>query len=52
MLARFAGGRPGPLPAIENFLRAHADFEIDEERAGKFLISHHPKGWLQRKLAR
>jgi cephalosporin hydroxylase len=46
---RFAGGRPGPLRAIESFLCAHDDFEIDEERAQKFLISHHPKGWLRRK---
>ena len=46
---RFAGGRPGPLRAIESFLCAHDDFEIDEERAQKFLISHHPKGWLRRR---
>jgi cephalosporin hydroxylase len=44
----FAGGRPGPLPAIEEFLRTHPEFEVDEERARKFLISHHPKGWLKR----
>jgi cephalosporin hydroxylase len=48
-LPRFAGGRPGPLPAIEEFLKANADFELDEERSRKFLISHHPKGWLRRK---
>jgi cephalosporin hydroxylase len=45
----FAGGRPGPLPAIEEFLRGHPEFELDEERSRKFLISHHPKGWLRRK---
>src|SRR5262249_3766573 len=48
-LPRFAGGRPGPLPAIEDFLRTATEFEVDEERARKFLISHHPKGWLRRK---
>lgn len=48
-LPLFAAGRPGPLPAIEDFLHSHAEFEIDEERSRKFLISHHPKGWLRRK---
>ena len=48
-LPRFAGGRPGPLLAIEDFLRTHPQFEVDEERSRKFLISHHPKGWLRRK---
>jgi len=45
----FAGGRPGPLPAIEGFLRTNVEFELDAERSRKFLISHHPKGWLRRK---
>ena len=48
-LSMFRGGRPGPLAAIEDFLRTNADFELDEERSRKFLISHHPKGWLRRK---
>jgi cephalosporin hydroxylase len=48
-LPMLAGGRPGPLGAIEDFLRTHAEFELDEERGRKFLISHHPKGWLRRK---
>src|SRR5262245_1867442 len=26
---RFAGGRPGPLPAIENFMRTATEFEVD-----------------------
>lgn len=42
-------GRPGPLPAIENFLAHHPEFEADEERCRRFLITHHPKGWLRRK---
>ena len=49
MQPRFAGARPGPLAAIEDFMRTATDFEFDEERARKFLISHHPKGWLKRK---
>jgi cephalosporin hydroxylase len=50
-LPRFAAGRPGPLAAIEDFLGATSDFELDEERSRKFLISHHPKGWLRRKAS-
>jgi cephalosporin hydroxylase len=48
-LPRFAPGRPGPLAAIEDFLSTTNDFELDAERGAKFLISHHPKGWLRRK---
>lgn len=43
--------RPGPLPAIEDFLRSTDDFELDVERCERFLITHHPKGWLRRKPA-
>ena len=45
----FASGRPGPLPAIEAFLKNHPEFEVDRERCERFLISHHPKGWLRHK---
>ena len=48
-LPRYAPGRPGPLAAVEDFLKSTADFELDMERSRKFLISHHPKGWLRRK---
>jgi cephalosporin hydroxylase len=41
--------RPGPLAAIEEFLRDHDEFEVDQERCERFLITHHPKGWLRRK---
>jgi cephalosporin hydroxylase len=44
----FEPGRPGPLPAIEDFLRTTKDFELDRERTDRFLITHHPKGWLKR----
>ena len=48
-LPLFAGARPGPLPAIEAFLEAHPEFEVDTERCGRFLITHSPKGWLRRR---
>jgi len=47
-LDQFKGGRPGPLFAIEDFLRTHAEFVVDHERCDRFLISHHPRGWLRR----
>ncbi len=48
-LSRFADGRPGPLPALEEYLSAHPEFEVDVARCEKFMISHHPRGWLKRK---
>jgi cephalosporin hydroxylase len=44
----FAHARPGPLRAIEAFLPKHREFEIDQEKVGRFLITHHPEGWLKR----
>jgi cephalosporin hydroxylase len=49
---RFAEGRPGPLVAIESFVAEHKEFEVDLVRSNKFLITHHPKGWLRRKSER
>lgn len=40
---------PGPLPAIEDFINHHPEFEIDEERCNRFIITQHPKGWLKRR---
>jgi len=40
--------RPGPLPAIRQFLRGHPEFEIDRSRSSRFLVTHHPLGWLRR----
>lgn len=40
--------RPGPLAAIEDFLRADGNFVVDEERSNRYLFSHSPKGWLTR----
>jgi cephalosporin hydroxylase len=47
----FKAARPGPLPAIDAFLRTTTDFELDRERCQRFLITHHPHGWLRRKGA-
>jgi cephalosporin hydroxylase len=41
--------RPGPLPAIRRFLRAHPEFTLDGRMNERFLISHHPLGWLRRR---
>lgn len=41
-------GRPGPLPAIEDFVRAHPEFQVDLEKSERFVVTHHPKGWLKR----
>lgn len=49
VLPVFAEDRPGPLRAIEEFLKAHDEFELDRARTEKFLLTHHPKGWLRRK---
>ena len=38
---------PGPLQAIETFLAASDEFEIDRERE-KFLITFNPSGYLKR----
>ncbi|MEQ1828550.1 MAG: CmcI family methyltransferase [Pirellula sp.] len=40
---------PGPLVAIHEFLPHHPEFEVDHQRCEKFLITHHPLGWLRRK---
>jgi cephalosporin hydroxylase len=47
----FSVWRPGPLPAIEAFLASTDEFEVDTERCERFLITHHPRGWLRRKRA-
>jgi cephalosporin hydroxylase len=49
MLPVFRAGRPGPLIAIQDFLKSNDAFEVDVERTERFLITHHPKGWLRRK---
>jgi cephalosporin hydroxylase len=48
-LFMFRRGRPGPLGAIRDFLRSHPEFEIDQARSRRFLVTHSPMGWLRRK---
>jgi cephalosporin hydroxylase len=48
-LAMFADTRPGPLPANRDFLERHPEFEHDKERNERFLLTHHPLGWLRRR---
>jgi cephalosporin hydroxylase len=43
--------RPGPLPAIQAFLARHPEFTVDERLNERFLITHHPAGWLRRSAA-
>ena len=50
VLPMFARSRPGPLPAIQDFLRRHSDFQVDMERCQRFLLTHHPLGWLRRAM--
>ena len=47
-LGMFADSRPGPKPANEDFLERHPEFEYDAERNEKFLLTHHPLGWMRR----
>jgi len=44
----FRSSRPGPLPAIHEFLARHGEFAVDRERCERFVITHHPDGWLRR----
>jgi cephalosporin hydroxylase len=47
-LPMFACARPGPLRAIETFLAEHPEFTIASQWDRRFLVTHHPSGWLQR----
>jgi cephalosporin hydroxylase len=38
---------PGPLQAVEAFVAANPDFEIDESRE-RYLLTYNPKGYLRR----
>jgi cephalosporin hydroxylase len=48
-LSFYRNVRPGPLRAIQQFLVRSSDFEVDEARCRRFLVTHHPCGWLRRK---
>jgi cephalosporin hydroxylase len=45
----FRDSRPGPLEANRDFLRRHPEFEHDRERNERFVLTHHPLGWLRRR---
>jgi cephalosporin hydroxylase len=45
----FRDSRPGPLQANRDFLSRHPEWEHDRERNDRFLLSHHPLGWLRRR---
>jgi cephalosporin hydroxylase len=49
VLPVFRAGRPGPLKAIREFLAEHPEFEVDTARSERFLVTHHPCGWLRRR---
>jgi cephalosporin hydroxylase len=51
-LPMFKDARPGPLPAITDFIAAHPEFVVDGSFNGRFPITHHPSGWLRRRSAR
>lgn len=38
---------PGPLPAVEFFLKNHKNFTVDKDRE-RYLISYNPRGYLKR----
>ena len=44
----FRDTRPGPLGANREFLERHPEFEYDRERNERFILTHHPLGWMRR----
>jgi cephalosporin hydroxylase len=48
-LRAFRASRPGPLPANAAFLDRHPEFVHDRERNERFLVTHHPLGWMRRR---
>ncbi|MGA8622024.1 MAG: CmcI family methyltransferase [Candidatus Sulfotelmatobacter sp.] len=41
------GWGPGPMEAVEDFLKTHDNFVVDRSRE-KFLLTFYPRGWLKR----
>jgi len=39
---------PGPMEAVEEFLRENTDFIVDEDKGRKFLLTFNPKGYLRK----
>jgi cephalosporin hydroxylase len=48
-MSYFKSSRPGPVPAIHEFLARHQEFSIDRSKCDRFLITQHPDGWLRRR---
>jgi cephalosporin hydroxylase len=48
-LPAFASDRPGPLEAIRRWLPDHPEFQIETKWDGRFILTHHPRGWLRRR---
>ncbi len=51
VVSGFEAGRPGPLRALQNFMLnggPSRGFSVDQERSDRFLVTHHPSGWLKR----
>jgi cephalosporin hydroxylase len=44
----FRDTRPGPRAANRDFLSRHPEFEYDRDRGERFLLTHHPLGWMRR----
>ena len=42
--------RPGPLVAIRQFLPRHPEFSVDARYNRRFIVTHHPDGWLRRAI--
>jgi cephalosporin hydroxylase len=47
-LSFYRKSRPGPLPAISRFLAENRDFVVDASKCKRYLVTHHPSGWLKR----
>src|SRR4051812_149300 len=45
-LPLWKAARPGPLPAIREFLSEQPDFVVDQRWNRRFGLTHHPDGWL------
>jgi cephalosporin hydroxylase len=43
--ARYCGT---PMEAVEDFLTAHRDWEVDRDLEGMFAATQNPGGWLRR----
>ncbi len=41
------GSGPGPMEAVEEFMKTHDNFVVDRSRE-KFLLTFYPRGWLKR----